>query len=292
MKLFYFLFLVVEILTTNPKVEKEDKNILISIYENLFLKYPKVDVKPEDFINHLSPDSENYKQAWTAIALTVVFGLLVYIIPIYLTERDHIGPYPLWLHNFYCAADFMGIWVFLEAYKKYNYFLFALLSIGEGIWVLMEIFCLQRSIKYESHLYWKNYTPLNKKICDILIQIISFFAGLNLLRFELNDVVMWKFWIFTQVFITIIPGLELERRGYRKGNNLLLHLVFICVASVSFNPWCNMWKEISPEYFSIEYNPWYYIIGFISFIMSIRGLLIYLQLPDEKYELIKEKKIE
>jgi hypothetical protein len=292
MKIFYLLFLVTEILSTNPEMEKENKNILISIYENLFLKYPKVDVKPEDFINHLSPDSENYKEAWISITLTVIFGLLVYIIPIYLTERDHIGPYPLWLHNFYCAADFMGIWVFLEAYKKYNYFLFALLSIGEGIWVLMEIFCLQRSIKYESHLYWKNNTPLNKKICDILIQIISFFAGLNLLRFELNDVVMWKFWIFTQVFITIIPGLELEKRGYRKGNNMLLHLVFICVAFVSFNPWCNMWKEISPKYFSIEYNPWYYIIGFISFIMSIRGLFIYLQLPDEKYEIIIEKKIE
>ena len=53
-----------------------------------------------------------------------------------------------------------------------------------------------------------------------------------------------------------------------------------------------MWKEISPKYFSIEYNPWYYIIGSISFIMSIRGLFIYLQLPDEKYEIIKEKKIE
>ena len=218
-----------------------------------------------------------------------MFGLLVYIIPIYLTERAHIGPYPLWLHNFYCAADFMGIWVFLEAYKKYNYILFALLSIGEGVWVLMEIFCLHRSIKYESKLYWKKDTPLSKKIKDILIQIICFFAGLNLLRFELNDVVMWKFWIFTQVLITIVPGLELEKRGYRKGNNMILHLVFICVAFVSFNPWCNMWKEISPKFFSIEYNPWYYIIGFISFIMSIRGLIIYLRLSGENADKIKEE---
>ena len=291
MKFVYVLLLISEILSTDTIIEKGKKNIFASIYENLFLKYPKVDVKPEDFIKHLSPDSENFKEAWTIISLTVVFGLLVYIIPIYLTERDHIGPYPLWLHNFYCAADFMGIWVFLEAYKKYNYCLFALLSIGEGVWVLMEIFCLQRCIKYESNLHWKKDVPLSKKICDILIQIISFFAGVNLLRFELNDVVMWKFWIFTQVFITIIPGLELEKRGHRKGNNMLLHFVFICVAFVSFNPWCNMWKEISPEYFSIEYNPWYYIIGLISFIMSIRGLLIYLRLPEEE-EIIKEIKTE
>ena len=288
MKIIYLFALIVGTLSTNSNIDNAPKNIFISIYKNLFLKYPKVDVKPEDFIQHLSPDSENYQQALISIALTVVFGLLVYIIPIYLTERDHIGPYPLWLHNFYCAADFMGIWVFLEAYKKYNYILFALLSIGEVVWVLMEIFCLQRSIKYESKLYWKKDTPLSKKIKDILIQIICFFAGLNLLRFELNDVVMLKFWIFTQVLITIVPGLELEKRGYRKGNNMLLHLIFICVATVSFNPWCNMWKEISPKFFSFEYNPWYYIIGFVSFLMSIRGLCIYLKLPEEKDIKIKE----
>jgi hypothetical protein len=140
MKYLYLLCFIVSVLSKNPKNELSQKNIVLSIYESLFLKYPKVEVSPEDFITHLSPDSPNFISAWLSISLTVLFGLLVYIIPIYLTERDHIGPYPLWLHNFYCAADFMGIWVFLEAYKKYNYFLFALLAIGETIWVLMEFF--------------------------------------------------------------------------------------------------------------------------------------------------------
>ena len=256
----------------NSNIEKNKKNIFLSIYENLVLNYPKVDVKPEDFIYHLSSESENYKQA---------------CLPIYLTEKDHIGPYPLWLHNFYCAADFMGIWVFLGAYKKNNFFVFAILSLGEAIWVLMEIFCIQRSIKYESDLYWKKGTSLSKKIIDILIQIIIFYSSLNLLRFELNDLTMWKFWIFTQVFITIVPGLELEKRGYRKGNNIYLHIVLICVAIISFNPWCNMWKEISPKYFSLNANPWYYIIGFVSFMMSLRGLFIYLKLPEVEINKIK-----
>lgn len=288
MKIIFLFILIVEIMSKNSDIENSRKNIFLTVYENLVLKYPKVDVKPEDFIYHLSSESENFKEAWFSVAITVVFGLLVYIIPIYLTEKDHIGPYPLWLHNFYCAADFMGIWVFLEAYKKHHYFLFALLSIGEAIWVLMEIFCLQRSIKYESDLYWKKETPLNKKILDILIQIICFYSGLNLLRFELNDVVMWKFWIFTQVLITIVPGLELEKRGHRNGNNISLHIVLIIVAIISFNPWCNMWKEISPKYFSFYANPWYYIIGFVSFVMSLRGLFIYLNLPEVEINKIKK----
>ena len=277
MKLIFFLSFIIQVLN---KIEKDtQKNIFISIYENLVLKYPKAEIYPEDFINHLSEDSPNYKEAWISISLTVIFGLLVYIIPIYLTERDHIGPYPLWLHNFYCAADFMGIWVFLENYKSTKYILFLVLCIGESIWVLMEIFCLQRCIKYESNLYWNKDATLSKKIKDILIQIICFYVGLNLLRFELNDLCMWKFWIFTQVLITIIPGLELEKRGYKNGNNLLLHIVLVCVAIVSFNPWCNMWKEISPNYFSIECNIWYYIVGLVCFVMSLRGLIIYLKLP-------------
>ena len=277
MKLILFLSFIIQVLN---KIEKDTKkNIFISIYENLVLKYPKAEIYPEDFINHLREYSPNYKEAWISISLTVIFGLLVYIIPIYLTERDHIGPYPLWLHNFYCAADFMGIWVFLENYKSTKYILFLVLCIGESIWVLMEIFCLQRCIKYESNLYWNKDATLSKKIKDILIQIICFYVGLNLLRFELNDLCMWKFWIFTQVLITIIPGLELEKRGYKNGNNLLLHIVLVCVAIVSFNPWCNMWKEISPNYFSIEYNIWYYIVGLVCFVMSLRGLIIYLKLP-------------
>ena len=104
MKLIFFLVLIGEMISKNIS-----KNLFLSIYENLILKYPKVEVNPEDFINHLSPDSENFNAAWLSISLTVIFGLLVYIIPIYLTERDHIGPYPLWLHNFYCAADFMDL---------------------------------------------------------------------------------------------------------------------------------------------------------------------------------------
>ena len=283
----FLIILIGEIMNKNSNIEKNRKNIFLSIYENLVLNYPKVDVKPEDMIYHLSSESENYKQAWLVISMTIFFGLLVYIIPIYLTEKDHIGPYPLWLHNFYCAADFMGIWVFLEAYKKHHFFFFAILSLGEATWVLMEIFCLQRSIKYESDLYWKKGTSLGKKVFDILIQIIIFYSGLNLLRFELNDTFMWKFWIFTQVFITIIPGLELEKRGYRNGNNIYLHIVLICVAIVSFNPWCNMWKEISPKYFSLGANPWYYIIGFVSFMMSLRGLFIYLNLLEVEMNKIK-----
>ncbi len=55
------------------------------------------------------------------------------------------------------------------------------------------------------------------------------YVGLNFLRFEPHDETMWKFWIFTQVLITTVPGLVMEKRGTRKGYNLALHIVLVRV---------------------------------------------------------------
>lgn len=254
----------------------------MAIIQKLLSGYPAGDVSPVDIINHLSVGADGWVSAWVAVALAVVFGLLVYVIPICLTERDKVGPYPLWLHTFYCAADFMGIWVFLDAWLKYERFpLFLLLSIGEAVWVGMEIFCLQRALTYEKDVNWKPGTSFRSHLTDIVIQVVCFYVGLNFLRFELHDSTMWKFWIFTQVLITTVPGLVLERRGSRKGNNLWLHVVLICVAFVSFNPWCNMWLAVAPDFFLPSANPWYYIMGVICLVLSVRGLVIYLKLPEE-----------
>lgn len=254
----------------------------MEIIRKLISGYPTGEVSPQDFIDHLSIGADGWIGAWIAIALAVIFGLLVYIIPIVLTEKNHIGPYPLWLHTFYCAADFMGIWVFLDAWKNYEHFLlFILLAIGEAIWVVMEVFCLQRALTYEAEINWKPGTPFKERLRDVIIQVVCFYVGLNFLRFELLDSTMWKFWIFTQVLITIVPGLVMEKRGYRKGNSRLLHIVLICVAIVSFNPWCNMWLAIEPDFFSISANPWYYIMGIICLFFAIRGLYIYEKLPEE-----------
>lgn len=254
----------------------------MNIIDKLLTGYPAGDVSGQDFVDHLSIGAPGWEGAWAAIALAVVFGLLVYIIPLWLVEREKCGPYPLWLHTFYCAADFMGIWVFLAAWGNYDHFLlFLLLAIGEAIWVAMEIWCLYRAVTYEREINWKPGTEMSAMIRDIAIQLVVFYVGLNFLRFELHDETMWKFWIFTQVLITIAPGLVMEKRGTRLGNNMALQVVFVCVALVSFNPWCNMWLAIAPDLFSLEANPWYYLMGVVCLFFAIRGCVIYKRLPEK-----------
>lgn len=242
--------------------------------------YPTGDCLPENFIQTLTPGAPGFGFTLLAVILAVIFGLLVYIFPIILTETEHRQPYPLWLHCFYWAADFMGICVFLHAWLTYDFFyLFGLLALGEAIWVIMETYCLQRAMTYERAVTFKANWSTGKCIGQIVIMTLAFFVALNLLRVELHDPTMWKFWIFTQVLITIVPGLVLEQREERLGNCRLLNICFICVAIVSFNPWCNMWAAIAPDFFSLEANPWYYIVGVVCLFCAIRGFVIYEKLP-------------
>jgi len=250
--------------------------------------YPSGDVSVWDFVDKLTPGNPGFASTLISVVLAVIFGLLVYIFPVILTENEHLGPYPLWLHCFYFAADFMGIWVFLDAWRVTNHFyMFLLLAIGEAIWVGMETYCLQRAMTYEKDINWKPGTPFKTRMTEIIVLVVCFYVGLNFMRFELHDETMWKFWIFTQVLITIVPGLVLEKRGYRRGNCRVLNITFICVALVSFNPWLNMWKAIAPDFFSFSADPWYYIMGVICLFFAIRGLVIYEKLP-AKPEIIEE----
>ena len=105
---------------------------------------------------------------------------------------------------------------------------------------------------------------------------------LNFLRFEWHDETMWKFWIFTQVLVTTVPVWEMRKRGYKSGNCLALSITFICVALVSFNPWCNMWLAIKPEFFSLQANPWYYLTGLFCTASAIYGLYTYIKLPPKE----------
>ncbi len=91
-----------------------------------------VDVSGQNFVDHLSIDAHG----WVGEGLAVILGLMVYFFPIIMTENEHIQCYPLWLHCFYWAADFMGIWVFFHAWNVYDHFLlFLLLSIGEAVFI-------------------------------------------------------------------------------------------------------------------------------------------------------------
>ena len=127
---------------------------------------------------------------------------------------------------------------------------------------------------------WGDKVTLKKAIFDCCLQVLIFFVSLNLLRVELHDTSMFKFWIFTQVIICSVPGLFWEKRGTRIGASWQLNIVLVLVAIMSFNLW-NMWALISPQFFSLSNNPWYYFVGLVTLMFALRGCYIYAKLPQK-----------
>lgn len=108
----------------------------------------------------------------------LILGFLVCVYSFLIVDCEKSGPYPLWMHTFYCAADFMGIWVFLSAYLRYDHFWFFLLgTFGEVVWVAFELYCLWRVVTYEREEIWGKGTTLQKAI--ILMLVCKFWFSLS-----------------------------------------------------------------------------------------------------------------
>lgn len=96
----------------------------MNVLESLFSTYPTIDVSCQNFIDALTPGAPGFGMTLATVLVTFLLGFLVYVYSFTLVDREKSGPYPLWMHTFYCAADFMGIWVFLCAWNNYDHFWF------------------------------------------------------------------------------------------------------------------------------------------------------------------------
>ncbi len=256
----------------------------------LFNSYVGSDVFLEDFVNALTPSNPAFAGNLTSVLITFFFGFLVYVYSLLLVVREKSAPYPVWLHTFYCAADSMGIWVFIAAYRTVPCWFFILGGAGEAVWVLVEIVCLCFAVTTERESIWGKNSTLKHAVLFCLSEILIFFVSLNFLRVELGDVSMFKFWIFTQTLVVCVPGMFWRERGTRIGACWQLSFVLLGVALLSFNPWRNMWALICPEYFGISKNPWFYCMGAVVICFGVYDVYIYAKLPKKPKVLENGKK--
>ncbi|MGI6216980.1 MAG: hypothetical protein ACOYIK_05135 [Coriobacteriales bacterium] len=259
--------------------------------EGIFASYPEVsDVALSDFTYSLSSANPQFGITLATTLITFFLGFMVYVYSVLLVNREGAGPYPVWMHTFYCAADFMGIWVFLSAYDAVGGFWFFMLgAVGEAVWVGVEIYCLYKTVTVERFQMWGPDTTVKHAVFVICAQILIFFLALNFLRVELGDVSMFKFWIFTQVIIVCAPGLFWRERNTRLGSCWQLVVTLVLVAVFSFNPFGNMWSLISP-YFAPQNNPWFYVMGIGVLLFAIYDVYIYAKLPKKPAVLENGKK--
>lgn len=244
--------------------------------EKLFSFYPTT-YSLDDFMYSFSSANPNFKLLLIIVAFTFFIGYMEYVYSFMLVRREKSAPYPVWMHTFYFAHDSMGAIVFALASKAVGgFWFFTLASIALVIWNLFEVYNLYKCIFVERQEIWGHLydSPVTVKdaFMRVLGQIVIFIGVVNLFRVFMYDPYMFKWFIFTNVLIAIVPGLYWEKRKTQIGASYKLAVVILIGTINSFIP-CNMWA-LTSDYFSISNNPWFYILGVISIGFAIRNILV------------------
>lgn len=260
--------------------------------EKLFSFYPG-NYTLEDFTFAFSPENPQFILLLIVAVVTFFFGYMEYIYSFQLIRREKSAPYPVWMHTFYFAHDSMGVIVFALASKATGgFWFFTLASAALVIWNLFEVYNLYKCIYVERQEIWGHLhdeaITVKEAWLKVIGQIIIFIGVVNLFRVFMADPYMFKWFIFTNILIAIVPGFYWEKRRTQIGASYKLAIVILLGTINSFTPF-NMWV-LTSDYFSFANNPWFYCIGIVSICFAIRNILVLKKMPWKPKQMTDGKK--
>lgn len=243
----------------------------------IFATYHGVSYSLTDFVRAFSLSNPSFPLIISVAGLTFAIGFIEYIYSILLVEREKKSPFSILMHAYYFAIDSMGIFVFATAsHAVGGFWIFTLAAIAEFFWTLLETYNLIKCVYVERQDIWGNISIRDAwlQVCGWLVFMIP---TVNLFRVLMNDPAMFKWYIFTNVIMAVVPGIYWEKRGTRLGASWGLAIVILIGTINSFLP-TNMWALVSP-YFTIQNNPWFYITGLMAIFFAFRNLWVLKKLP-------------
>ena len=245
--------------------------------EGIFATYHGTGYELSDFVYAFSPDNPRFLLTCVIAALTFAIGFIEYIYSFLLVRRESSAPYNIEMHTFYFAIDSMGIFVFATAsHAVGGFWVFTFAAIAEVIWSLFEVYNLVKCVYLERKEIWGDIS-IREAWWKVIGRLAVMIVVVNLFRIFMNDPAMFKWYIFTNILMAIMPGLYWEKRGTRKGASWGLAIVILIGTINSFLP-TNMWA-LTSEYFTPANCPWIYIVGIVSVFFAFRNLWVLKKLP-------------
>lgn len=217
---------------------------------------------------------------WIA-AFAFLIGYLEYIYSFRLVIRERLAPYPVWMHTFYFAHDITASVVFFRLAQQHDFFwFFTAASIALLVWNAFELFNLYMAVKVERQDIWGKFynrpVTVRDALWRIVAQIILMLMVVNLFRVFMDDVVMFKWFAFTNILIAVAPGYLWAERKSRDGASVGLAIVILVGTVNTFLPpgW-GMWTT-ALRYFD---QPWFYATGVVVSAYALYNLVALLRLP-------------
>lgn len=254
----------------------------------IFASYNGTGYQLSEFVKAFSPSNPHYYLVLMIGGLTFAIGFIEYIYSFLLLKVEGSSPYNILMHSYYFAIDSMGIIVFATAsHAVGGFWIFTAAAIAEVIWSLFEVYNLIMCVYVEREEIWGDIS-IKEAWQRVAGWVIVMIVTVNLFRVFMNDPAMFKWYIFTNILMAIMPGLYWEKRGTQVGASWGLALVILVGTINSFLP-TNMWALVSP-YFSIANNPWFYVVGIVAIFFAFRNLWVLKHLPSKKEVMPSGKK--
>jgi hypothetical protein len=192
------------------------------------------------------------------------FGFWQYIYSFRLVRREGKAPFPIWMHTFYFAHDSSWAFMMFLAAARYDWNGFFLTtSIALVVWTMFELYNLTQAVRIERReifsRYFGEHVTSQQAIIAIVVQILAFYAVVNLLVRFMGSGSFLQTAALTNIVMAFGPGLLWLQRGTRDGNGLGIALVVLLGTINTFMP-SGMWVKAMPEIFD---TPWYYITGLV-----------------------------
>lgn len=245
--------------------------------DQIFATYHGTGYSLNDFVTASSPDNSKFWLIVSIAGLTFAIGFIEYIYSFLLIKQEGKSPYNLLMHAYYFAIDSMGIFVFATAsHAVGGFWVFSFAAVAEIAWSLFEVYNLVMCIYVERTDIWGDISTSDAWL-RVIGWVVVMVVVVNLFRVFMNDPAMFKWYIFTNILMAIVPGLYWKKRGTRIGASWGLAIVILIGTINSFLP-TNMWALTSP-YFSMTNNPWFYCAGIVAIFFACRAFFVLKKLP-------------
>ncbi|MDE1178301.1 MAG: hypothetical protein PW789_17135 [Edaphobacter sp.] len=213
--------------------------------------------------------------------LAMGFGFIQYIYCFFMTRRDGESPFPIYMHAFYLAHDFLFVTLAHQWFVRYHSLPFQAVWLGMAAFNVFEVYSLYEAIKHERQetfgKYYDEPVTVRQATGWIVAMTVVSFVVLSTVRSFLSDTLMFCVFISTNVVMAIGPAMQLRARRQRVRGSVGLAFFIVVGTIATFLPQgLGMYTTADPEYFA---RPWFFILGAVCTMVALWHLVTVLRLP-------------
>lgn len=218
----------------------------------------------------------------TATGITASLGFFQYFYCIYITHRDGLGPFPLWMHLFFFAHDTTWSYLLYQAGPAYdNHPLFAGSAKALAVWSFVELYCIYRAVTIEREGVFglqQDRQSLQQAYMQCVLHLLTYYALVLGLIHLIGRESFLQSALFTNIALAVGPGALWHERKTRQGTSLVLATLLFIGTLNTFAPW-SLWLVAVPAVFN---TPAFYFTGLVCSAAAAFNLYVAVSKPPRR----------